>query len=208
MKRRLLALLSALSLLLCGCARTPAATVSQETPAPETLSWYVHYNWFSTAWGGNLTSDTITQNTGVTVDFITPSGNEREKLASLIASDTLPDLVTLGWWEPQLAELIGGGKVYALNELAQTYCPEFFDAADQTALSWYTEADGNVYCYPNSSYSPEDFEDGTLASNQTFLVRRDIYEAIGSPDMTTPEGFASAVRAAASASCALSRRIQ
>ena len=32
--------------------------------------------------------------------------------------------------------------------------------------------------------------------NQTFLVRKDIYEAIGSPDMTTPEGFIAVKKAA------------
>ncbi len=32
-------------------------------------------------------------------------------------------------------------------------------------------------------------EHDDIISNQTFLVRKDIYEAIGSPDMTTPEGF-------------------
>ena len=30
----------------------------------------------------------------------------------------------------------------------------------------------------------------------TFLVRKDMYEALGKPDMTTPEGFLGALRAA------------
>ncbi|MCD7819942.1 MAG: extracellular solute-binding protein, partial [Lachnospiraceae bacterium] len=52
--------------------------------------------------------------------------------------------------------------------------------------------------YPNSSFTPTDYETfDTIASNQTFLVRKDIYEAIGSPDMSTPEGFMEAVRMAA-----------
>ena len=50
----------------------------------------------------------------------------------------------------------------------------------------------------NSSITPQDVEQcEDLSSNQTFLVRKDIYEAIGSPDMTTPEGFCAAVKKAA-----------
>lgn len=184
--------------LYAGCGTETAAPSSSAAPA--TLSWYIHYNWYSTPWGGNLVSDTITEKTGVTVDFVTPSGNENEKLDSLIASDSLPDLITIGWWEPQLRELVDNGYVLALNTLADHCCPEFYEAADPDTLAWYTEEDGNVYAYPNSSYSPEDFgNNDNLASNQTFLVRKDIYEAIGSPDMTTPEGFADAVRAAVKA---------
>ncbi|MDF2670275.1 MAG: extracellular solute-binding protein family 1, partial [Paenibacillus sp.] len=70
--------------------------------------------------------------------------------------------------------------------------------ADPTKLSWYTQADGNVYTYPNASSSPEDYQKyGQLfTSNQTFVVRKDMYEALGKPDMSTPEGFLGALKAA------------
>ena len=55
-----------------------------------------------------------------------------------------------------------------------------------------------TYFLPHSSITPQDVEQcEDLSSNQTFLVRKDIYEAIGSPDMTTPEGFCAAVKKAA-----------
>lgn len=41
-------------------------------------------------------SDAIADATGVSVNFITPKGNETEKMDAMIASDTLPDLVTVG----------------------------------------------------------------------------------------------------------------
>ncbi|MDD4849372.1 MAG: extracellular solute-binding protein [Gemmiger sp.] len=185
-----------------GMQSAPAASASAAVTdaAPVNLSWYVHYNWFSAQWGGNAVSDAITEKTGVSINFITPTGNETEKLDALIASGSLPDLVTIGWWEPQLQTLISNGYALALNELADAYCPQFYNDADEVAIRWYTQSDGNFYCYPNSSYLPQDYaEDVSLSSNQTFLVRKDIYEAIGSPDMTTPEGFSAAVRAAAAA---------
>lgn len=163
-----------------------------------TLDWYVNYSWYTTPWGDNAVSKAITEETGVNINFITPIGSETEKFNALIASNTLPDIITLGWWENQVDEMIDKGMVYALNELADEYDPYFWKVADPDVVNWYTREDGNIYCYPNSSYVPADFEEhDDIGSNQTFLVRKDIYEAIGSPDMTTPEGFKDAVRKAA-----------
>lgn len=162
------------------------------------LSWYINFSWFTTPWGENLISKTITEETGVNVEFIVPAGNEAEKLNSLIASDSLPDLVTLGWWEGQVGQMIEDDMVYALDELAEEYDPYWFKVADDGRVGWFTQEDGHIYGYPNSSFSPADYDKyDNIASNQTFLVRKDIYEAIGSPDMTTPEGFNAAVKAAA-----------
>lgn len=180
-------------------------TETEEIPAwqtyadePVTLDWYVNYSWFALPWGENLVSKTITEETGVDINFITPSGTETEKLNALIASNSLPDLITIGWWEPQVTEMITGDKVYALNELADQYDAYFWQVSNEDTVRWYTQDDGNIYEYPNSSVTPQDVDEGEDAqSNQTFLVRKDIYEAIGSPDMTTPEGFCEAVKKAA-----------
>ena len=165
---------------------------------PVTLDWYVNFSWFNGDWGGNVVSDAITDETGVAVRFASPSGNESEKLDALISADSLPDLITLGWWEPQVAEMISRDMVYAYNELATQYDPAFWEVADPDVVEWYTKEDGNIYCYPNSFYTPKDLETyDNISSNETFLVRKDIYEAIGSPDMSTQEGFAAAVEKAA-----------
>jgi putative aldouronate transport system substrate-binding protein len=162
-----------------------------------TLSWYMHFSWFTTPWGENLVSKKITEDTGVNIEFIVPAGNEAEKLNSLIASDSLPDLLTLGWWESQVGQMIEDDMVWALDELATEHDPYWFEVADKGRVGWYTKEDGHIYGYPNSSFSPQDYDKyDNISSNQTFLVRKDIYEAIGSPDMTTPEGFIAAVKKA------------
>lgn len=180
-----------------GVSSTPTTSVEKvEMPKDDkiTFDWYVNYSWFVTKWGGNVVSDLITEETGVSLNLISPVGNEEEKLNALIASDSLPDIITLGWWEPQYKEMVDKGLVYSLNELADMYYPKFYDYASDEVLNWYSWPDGNVYCYPNSSYTPNDLEVyDNIPSNQTFLVRKDIYEAIGSPDMTTTEGFYNAV---------------
>lgn len=192
---------------LVGCAFVhPTEPVSSESLSDgandetETveLDWYVNFSWFNTAWEGSAVGEELSRQTGVELNFQSPDGSEAEKLEALIAGNNLPDLVTLGWWEPQLDDIIDGGLAYALNELADEYAPYFWEVANPSRIAWYTHEDGDVYCYPNSSVSPAEYETSTtLVSNQTFLVRKDIYEALGCPDMTTPEGFCDAVRAAA-----------
>lgn len=204
--KRLLPIALCLILLsnLTGCAQPhPAEPVSGKSDPAGTdsvvlLDWYINYSWFNTTWGGNAVSDAITARTGVDINFVSPDGSESVTLDALISGDNLPDLVTLGFWEPQVDEMIQSGLVYALNELADQYDPYFWEVAREELLNWYTREDGNVYCYPNSAYVPSDYDAGVqIASNQTFLVRKDMYESLGCPDMTTPEGFADAVRAAA-----------
>lgn len=194
-----------------GCTNQPDAkrdsedaAMQEEIPAwqkyagePVDFDWYINYSWFTTGWGENIVSKKITEETGVNIHFITPSGNESEKLNALIAADSLPDFITLGWWEPQVNEMIDHNMVYALNELADSYDMYFYQVSNEDAVNWYMKEDGNIYCYPNSSITAKDIEEhDNIGSNQTFLVRKDIYEAIGSPDMTTPEGFQAAVEKA------------
>lgn len=172
-------------------------TTESDSEENVTLKWYINYSWFDSDWGNNIVSKKITEMTGVEIEFIVPKGTESEKLDSMINTDTLPDLVTIGWWETQNQEMIENDLVYALNELAELYEPEFFNVTDETRMRWYTQEDGNIYGYPNYSFTYDDFLENSMTSHQNFLVRKDIYEAIGSPDMTTPEGFCSAVKKAA-----------
>lgn len=165
---------------------------------PVKFDWYINFSWFSRHWGDSKVSKYITEKTGVDINFVVPAGNEAEKLNTMIAGDALPDILTLGWYEGQVPMLIEEGLVCSLDELAKEYDPYFFKVANSEKLGWYRQEDGHVYGYPNASFTPADYEkyDGKLTSNETFLVRKDMYEALGKPDMTTPEGFLNALRKA------------
>ncbi|WP_372662710.1 ABC transporter substrate-binding protein [Cohnella sp.] len=166
--------------------------------SPIKFDWYLNFAWFPNKWGVDPTSQYITKKTGVELEFIVPAGNENDKLNAMIASGDLPDFITLGWWEEGVKKMVEGGLVESLTDLANEYDPYFFKVADPAKLSWYAQPDGKTYVYPNASSSPKDFQKfGTeFASNQTFAVRKDMYEAIGSPDMRTPEGFLNALKLA------------
>ncbi|TQR99018.1 extracellular solute-binding protein [Paenibacillus ottowii] len=165
---------------------------------PITFDWYLNFSWFPNKWGTDMTSKYVTQKTGVSVNFIVPAGNENEKLNTMLASGKLPDFVTLSWGEDAVKKMIEGKMVLPLNKLAEKYDPYLLKVADPAKMSWYRQTDGNVYGYPNASSSPQDYQKygQNFVSNQTFMVRKDMYEAIGKPDMRTPEGFLKALQKA------------
>ena len=184
-------------------SKSTAKALSPDQPgwkadtSPVTFDWYLNFSWFPNKWGVDATSQYITKKTGVNLNLIVPAGNENEKLNTMIASNSLPDFITLGWYEDGVKKMIEGGLVYPLNKLADQYDPYFYNVANKGRLGWYTKDDGNVYGYPNASFAPDDYTKGNkIYSNETFLVKKDMYEALGKPDMRTPEGFLNALKMA------------
>ncbi|UPK46924.1 extracellular solute-binding protein [Paenibacillus pabuli] len=162
---------------------------------PVDLTWFVGANWYGHTWGESMTSKIVTEKTGVNIKFEVPSGEASEQIALMMTSGKLPDLITIGSWESAMNKLWEGGQVYALNELADQYDPYFFKVAGDGTLRWYRQENGNTYGIPNDSYSPGLMKaTGLTAANQTFLVRKDLYEAMGRPDLSTPDGFLNALQ--------------
>jgi ABC-type sugar transport system, periplasmic component len=163
--------------------------------SPVNLTWFVGANWYANTWGDSLTSKYITEKTGVNVKIEVPSGDANEQVTLMMTSGQLPDLISMGSWESAVKKLWEGDHVYALNELADKYDPYFYKVAGDGTLKWYRQPNGNTYGIPNDSYSPSLMhETGMTAANQTFLVRKDLYEEMGSPDLSTPEGFLNALQ--------------
>lgn len=163
--------------------------------SPVDLTWFVGASWYGRTWGESLNSQYISEKTGVNVTVEVPSGDANEHITLMMTSGQLPDLISMGSWETAVKKLWEGEQVYALNELAEQYDPYFFKVAGDGTLKWYRQENGNTYGMPNDSYSPNLMhETGMTAANQTFLVRKDLYEEMGSPDLTTPEGFLGALQ--------------
>lgn len=218
MKRFLAMLLVVCALLsLAACGSEPAVTASDtpdasstpeadsgldpNTPAwttdtsPIELEWFVGASWYPYTWGDSLSTQNITEKTGVDIEILTPTGDVSEELNLMMISGTLPDLITLGSWETCFSTLYEQGYTWALNELADQYDPYFYNVVDSSVVAWHTKSDGNLYCVPNDAYGAEQMaETGMTAAVQTFLVRKDLYEDMGSLDMSTPEGFLEALR--------------
>ncbi len=180
-------------------ASAPALTADEAAwkldTSPVDLTWFVGASWYGRTWGDSLNSKYITEKTGVNVKIEVPSGDANEQMTLMMTSGKLPDLISMGSWETAVKKLWEGDHVYALNELADQYDPYFFKVAGDGTLKWYRQENGNTYGIPNDSYSPNLMhETGMTAANQTFLVRKDLYEEMGSPDLSTPDGFLNALQ--------------
>lgn len=162
-----------------------------DTDHAASLKWYVNFDWYARSdWGLDVVSKKIKDDMNVDVEFVI--GND-ENLNTLLAGGDLPDLITFDKALPAAQE----AEKFALplNVLAKEYDPYFLEnAAKEETVSWYTQEDGNIYGYPSFSSTTKDYEEGNVVGDQVFIVRKDIYEAIGSPDMSTPEGFLAALK--------------
>lgn len=168
---------------------TPSWQKDKSTAA---LNWFMGWDWYSPGHFTTPAANYIRQDTGVDITY--KSGGD-DKLNSLIASGTLPDIISVDGGSPLNKEL---NKVaIPLDILAKQYDPYFLQhAADPSIVKFYSSADGHLYKYPNFAYTKADYQakDG-LYGNEAFVVRKDLYEKIGSPDMSTPQGFLAALEA-------------
>lgn len=162
------------------------------------IDWYVdlpYWTWAGQGFGEDLTSQMIMEATGVKINFIVPASDDSEQLTAMIASGELPDIMTVeGWWDSNARmltyQMAQEGYIWSFNDLMTEYCPEMEENIRQDVFDWYAESDGKTYVLPNFAYSSEDLDAGEkLVPNGCITIRQDLYEAIGSPDMSTPEGF-------------------
>ncbi|HBU82477.1 MAG TPA: ABC transporter substrate-binding protein [Paenibacillus sp.] len=194
----------AVSLTACGGKKTSEnlpdskIEVAKDTPswkndkAKADLDWYINFDWFAQVWGNDVSSKYITEDTGVNITYL---GGSDDKLNTMMASGDLPDIITMDGSNPFVKE--ADKFAIPLDVLAEKYDPYFMEkAAKPETLKYFTRDDGHIYGYPNFSNTSSDYEKGGVYGNQAFLVRKDMYEQLGKPDMTTPEGFTSALDAA------------
>ena len=188
----------------CGGKKTSAELpdstieVDKDTPswkndkATAELDWYINFDWFAQTWGNDISSQYITEDTGVSITYL---GGSDDKLNTMMASGELPDIITVDGSNPFVKD--ADKFALPLDVLAEKYDPYFLEkAAKPETLKFFTREDGHIYGYPNFSNTKSDYEKGGIYANQAFLVRKDMYEQFGKPDMTTPEGFISALEAA------------
>lgn len=173
-----------------GDLAEPEGTVGEDwgwksDTSPISFDWYFHVDWYTAEWSDETySSKLITDTTGVSVNIQTPTGDPDARLNLMIASDSLPDMVSIETWISQLETVMGPELSYSLYDLADKYDPYFYDATFESVRKFWEQEDGELYGYPNTTVPPELMnEDSKISSSETILVRKDIYEAIGKPDM-------------------------
>ncbi|WP_338019670.1 sugar ABC transporter substrate-binding protein [Paenibacillus piscarius] len=202
---KLMLLLLAAMLVVAGCGSgggsKEASEVSIEdryTPDPETpawqldkksettqLTWYVNADWWNTDFGKDVVTKKIKEDLNIDIKFIT---GDDTKLNTFFAGGDMPDLLTIF---DSNSPVVQKAATWAqpLNKLAEKYDPYFTKVAAADTLNWFQSKDGNTYGYPNYSNTQADYDSGNIPAKTAFVIRKDVYEALGSPDFATPEAF-------------------
>lgn len=167
--------------------------------SPITIDWYVHEGWYDKKWDieNSLVDKHITEKTGVNINIMTPAGDADEKLNTMIAAGTLPDVVTLGWYFIQWQQMQEGSLLQPLGELIDQHAPTFWDIIPPTMVGWYTYEDDKWYGFPSFYWAEEHISDiNYWETNSGMIARKDLMEeySITAEDFKTQEGMIEALK--------------
>lgn len=165
--------------------------------SPITLKWFVAYDWYGKKFNPEicLADQKVLDETGVTIDFST---GDVEKYNTLIATNSLPDIVTYDALSSQRKLLENNDQLYPLEELMEQYAPDL--NVPESMMDWYRNEDGHWYAFVSYYYGPERTNEeygGFYVTHNNNFVRTDILEQIGMTmeDLKTKDGFMNALRA-------------
>ena len=165
-------------------AKTPAWKLDTKKETTK-IKWYINSPWTTLPFGEDVTTAKIKKDLNIDVEFI--SGDD-SKLNALISSGDMPDIVTLTDKTSQAA-VKANTWAYSLNDLAKDYDPYLLDVVTEDTFKWFGLDDEKTYGYPNYSNTKADYESGNVPVNDNFVIREDVYEALGKPDTSTQENF-------------------
>lgn len=168
----------------------------EQDKTPIELEWFVAYDWAAMNFDPeyNQFDQYVVENTGVKIKF---SIGSQEKLNMLIATDSLPDIVTYDAVSSERLALENGGKLWSLDELTEKYAPDI--QVPQGMIDWYrNKKDNQWYVLVGYFYDLEEAYErgGYIESHNMNFARKDIMEQldIDPASMTTKEGFLEALR--------------
>lgn len=171
-------------------------TLDENTPAWQLdtkedtqLTWYVNADWWNTAWGEDIVTKKIKEDLKIDIEFI--SGDDT-KLNTFFAGGDMPDMISVFDASSSVAQR-ADSWAYSLQDLADQYDPYFYQVASDQTMSWFAMEDGKTYGYPDYSNTQEDYDSGDIFAKTAFVIRKDVYEAVGEPSMETQEEFLDAL---------------
>lgn len=164
-----------------------------------TLTWFVAKEGYSKEWNPteNIADAKIFENTGVNLEI---TSGDLTKLDALIATDALPDLITVEVDAPERTVLENTGMVEPLEPLFAQYAPEV--NIPDSMKEWYRNEDGNWYSIASYYYGPERVNEeyggylGGVHNNN--YVRADLLNQLGAEygELQPKEGLLQVLRKA------------
>lgn len=146
---------------------------------PLELTMFGNYDWYTMpAWGDDVASEWMKENMKVDITAIDGGGNAAQRLSTMIAGNDLPDFI---WMDKgaDVERLREGGALVPLDDYVEKY-PNLKEWLSEDAMNMLRSEDGKLYQFPNW-YNSQPF------GNAGYVVNKGIYEALGSPDLETPD---------------------
>lgn len=178
MKKRILSMLLVLALML-GLTVSFATVASADAP---TLTLFVDESWWPyDTWKGAV-CETFNENAGVNIE-VTIAADDKQ-LPLMVASGDMTDLVC----SYRLEHMANENVSYALDELKVQY-PDIDFPVHSVLQFVNTMSDGHFYTI-GCGYSPDSvYEEypGILAEGTGLVIRQDILDEMGNPEINTFE---------------------
>lgn len=121
----------------------------------------------------------LAETQGVTIQEVGTQGDARSKLQSMMATNSLPDVMTLARGE-EFKQLVLAGKLLALDEYIEKY-PNIRSQISKETLNLLRSEDGKIYMLPNWFISAAGRGNGLNG----YVINTKIYKELGSPLLDT-----------------------
>jgi ABC-type glycerol-3-phosphate transport system substrate-binding protein len=184
--------------LLGGCTKQQTQTADAAGGGIVELSLFLNYSWITdnSSFGGYGTPESrvrkeIEEKTGVRLNITNAKTDDYEQINLLIASNDLPDMVSVDYLSPVYGTLSESDMVTDLMPLIKQYAPDLIDTMGQEYWNYYKSDSGINNFFANCAFSPKSGEKYAAFGGWCPILagRNDIWEALGEPDISTPEKF-------------------
>ena len=190
-----------------GTSAADTASEGGEAAEPVELYWYSTVTgWGPSGWSSGVTDSPLTtelkERFGITLKYEQPPTDADTKLGLMIATNDLPDLISLTNSDT-INELIASGGVYTMPELLETYDPESHLLVDfpEDIKQKVIDTFGDWWSLPSHLESPDMREvyspvgvylDGlNYGHNSSIMFNKTMMDELGITldDVLTEEGF-------------------
>jgi len=168
----------------------PADLEWKDDTSPVTLTAFMNFP--STApfeWGKDDVTKEITKRTGVTIEATYAPDGDSQKLSVMLASgDKLPDFI-IGMQPPAplYYSMLRDDLIWSMTDLMDQHAPKMREVMLKGNEEFCAEEDGKLYWLGMTMAGTDQTGDSRITPAPSFAVRNDVWEALGKPELKTPD---------------------
>lgn len=147
--------------------------------SPLEFTAYAHYGWldFPTNMEDVPFWAYLKEHKNVNIKAIQAQGNHAQLMTTMMADNSLPDLIYTDRFHPDIERLYEAGKLIALDDYIEKY-PNYKKWLGEDIMNMLRADDGKLYKLPN-------WYTDRPNGNAGYVVNKKIYKELGSPPLET-----------------------